>query len=254
MCTWDKHRMHLLPARFLGIYKVFDHIYRTVVAMPSKDLIELCEGFLESCEQKPRMPLRNNVAKPRAGKLLEFYQKICNSKTEEHSIREALSSSDWPRFLNEMISKAMDVERSWRICIAQIEESLKREDLFQPQVANGVLMTATFWCGWMQVLHEIEHPDEYKFLQIAARYAFQTVNDAAKFLTDIMNKHKEEEEEEDCGSPEHSVFLINNLLARFQAFYDNNLDKIETPLDYENPGSEWFGFWSEQMQGEIRSC
>ena len=201
------------------------------------------------------MALRDNVAKSRAGKLLEFYQEICNRKTEEHSIREALSASDWPRFLNGMISKAMYVESSWRIWIEQIEESQKREDQLKPQVANGILMTATFWCGWMQVLHEIELSGEYKFLQIAARYAFQTVNDAAKFLTDIMDKQEEEEEEEeDGGSPVHCVVLINSLLARFRAYYDNSLDKIETPINYENPGSEWFGFWSKQMQDKIRYC
>lgn len=243
--------MHLLPARFLGIYKVFDHIYRTVVAMPSNELIKLCEGFLESCEQKPRMPLRGNVVKSQAQKLLQFFRETDNRKTEDRSIREALSASDWPRFLNGMISEVVDVESSWRICIEQIEESQKREDLLKPQVANGILVTATAWCGWMQVLHEIELSSEYKFLEIAARYAFQTVNDAAKFLTDIMNKHEEEEEEEDGGSPVHCVFFINHLLARFRAFYDNNLDKIETPINYENPGSEWFGFWSKQMQDEI---
>jgi hypothetical protein len=200
-----------------------------------------CQIFLALCTN-----VSSTTAESRAKELRQFF-----GDTHNTAVEEALRDSDWLRFLSEIIPEIKNVEEYWYHHLFQFEESQKRQHLLKVTFTEGVLRTATAWCGFMQVVYDTKMHDHSEMLQIATRYGFQVVNDAAHFLTDIWDEQEEGEEEELHESTVQCVGFIYTMLGRFKAFYDKNLDKIETPFDLKNLDRQWFGFWSEKMQDEI---
>lgn len=216
--------------------------------------LESCGEYLRNGVVPTQMELRGNSGpKSRAMGLLSFLKKSCSIKTDDKAVKEAVGSADWLRFLNSVIDMITKLEEHWHTILPQFEESQKRPKLSQATLAEGVLNTATAWCGFMQVLHETEISDEHGLLRIAAQHAFEIVSDAAAFLTHIQEDEGGEGNEADPAILECLAChdLIYQMLDRFKSFRDKNLQEIDTPFETGHLDSQWFGYWSGRMHTEI---